>query len=432
MRDSNRPVLKYLERYAEDTARLGATLCDDFAHAVVIPSYAEGELLEQSLDTIPVDTAAPVLAVVNVNARRRSRKAVVQANDLSVARLRARYPLLTDLDDHTSLHEAPFGRLVLLRRTLPNSQGVGLARKLGVDFVLGVWRAGKLDSDWIYCTDADVRLPPDYFAPPPEDGAAMLLNFRHFPVESSLERPARIYDAWLRAYVLGLKLADSPYAYHTIGSTVAVNARAYAAVRGFPKRNAAEDFYLLNKLAKHGPVIRSPASPIQLAARLSERVPFGTGRAMQAAHSGGEDALPFFYHPDLFHYLRLVLQSAEQAIAGEGRYEDLLRMAARQADLPPGVVLLACQQLEFEVALDNAMSSAASIVRRRRAFHGWFDAFRTLRFIHTIRDNGLESDAWAEARPGLRSLLSRDDDWTEDDRAVLRQSLQEVAPHAKV
>ena len=47
-----------------------------------------------------------------------------------------------------------------------------------------------------------------------------------------------------------MKYARSPYAFHTIGSTMAVSANHYAKVRGFPKREAGEDFYLLNKLAK--------------------------------------------------------------------------------------------------------------------------------------------------------------------------------------
>ena len=65
---------------------------------------------------------------------------------------------------------------------------------------------------------------------------------------------SRLYEYSLRYYVAGLTYAQSPYAFHTIGSTMAVNAEHYASVRGFPRREAGEDFYLLNKLAKVGSV----------------------------------------------------------------------------------------------------------------------------------------------------------------------------------
>ena len=78
-------------------------------------------------------------------------------------------------------------------------------------------------------------------------------------------------------------------------------------------------------------------------------------------------------------------------------------------------------------ALEQALGSAASTERQRRAFHNWFDAFRTLKFLHTMRDNGLESDDWGDARAGLESLLEHDQTaWTADDREVLRASLDEV------
>ena len=65
-----------------------------------------------------------------------------------------------------------------------------------------------------------------------------------------------LYELRLHHYVLGLEYAGSPYAYHTLGSCLAVKADAYAQVRGFPKRAGAEDFYLLNKLAKLGAMPR--------------------------------------------------------------------------------------------------------------------------------------------------------------------------------
>src|SRR5260370_15593309 len=88
------------------------------------------------------------------------------------------------------------------------------------------------------------------------------------------------YELFLRSYVLGLADAGSPYAFHTLGSTVAVHTLAYAKVRGFPRRAAGEDFYLLNKLAKVGSIAQLDGAPLIIRGRRSHRLPFGTGAAL--------------------------------------------------------------------------------------------------------------------------------------------------------
>ena len=82
-------------------------------------------------------------------------------------------------------------------------------------------------------------------------------------------------------YVAGLAMAGSRYAHHSLGSTIAVHAKTYAAVRGYPKRSAGEDFYLLNKICKLAPVERLAGPALSIEARISARVPFGTGPALR-------------------------------------------------------------------------------------------------------------------------------------------------------
>ena len=122
-------------------------------------------------------------------------------------------------------------------------------------------------------------------------------------------RHTQLYEYSLRYYVAGLSYAGSPYAFHTIGSTLAVNAVHYARVRGFPRRQAGEDFYLLNKLAKVGSVRQLSAEtdcePIDIAARRSDRVPFGTGAAVGKLMELENPATEFLlYHPAVFGLLR--------------------------------------------------------------------------------------------------------------------------------
>ena len=99
-------------------------------------------------------------------------------------------------------------------------------------------------------------------------------------LEIRLNHAIQHYDHYLNNHVDNLKRIGSPYAFHTIGSTIAINADFYAKARGFPKLAAGEDFYILNKLAKIGDIKALSGAPIILSGRISNRTPFGTGQAL--------------------------------------------------------------------------------------------------------------------------------------------------------
>src|SRR5690606_16125567 len=113
-----------------------------------------------------------------------------------------------------------------------------------------------------------------------------------------------------RHYVMGLRHARSPQAFHAIGSTLAIDADSYAAVRGMPRREAGEDFHLLAKLRKLGPIATAPTAPLGLRARRSARTPFGTGRAV--ARLLEDENAPMFEHPAAFDLLRGWLETLER------------------------------------------------------------------------------------------------------------------------
>ena len=77
-----------------------------------------------------------------------------------------------------------------------------------------------------------------------------------------------------------MTFAGLPYSYHTIGSAFAVTAKAYARQGGMNRRKAGEDFYFINKLIKgenFGEITNTTVFP---SPRTSNRVPFGTGKAI--------------------------------------------------------------------------------------------------------------------------------------------------------
>src|SRR5262249_56580254 len=76
--------------------------------------------------------------------------------------------------------------------------------------------------------------------------------------------------------------------------------------------------YVLDKLAKVGSIRRLSGTPIQLDGRLSDRVPFGTGRALTDMTSTKRGVASFrLYHPLVFAHLAAWLRVLE-AIAAKG------------------------------------------------------------------------------------------------------------------
>ncbi|NDD04613.1 MAG: hypothetical protein EB078_06885, partial [Proteobacteria bacterium] len=124
-----------------------------------------------------------------------------------------------------------------------------------------------------------------------------------------------LYEIHLRNYFLMLYEAESPFAFPSIGSCLAIQASSYAQVRGFPKRQAGEDFHLLNKLRKLGAIHYRKGEPISLRGRFSHRVPFGTGQSttdiFRLLTQGDEYSL---YNPASFVFLKQLMKASEQTL----------------------------------------------------------------------------------------------------------------------
>jgi hypothetical protein len=282
-------------------------------------------------------------------------------------------------------------------QAIPAKQGVGLARKLGMDFGLKLIAQQRENGGepvaWLHSSDADVVLPQDYFnVPAPENAtSAIIYPFEHH-AEKDYEQSMALYDLSLRYYVDQLKWAGSPYAFHTIGSLIAVTPLAYAQVRGMPKRSGAEDFYLLNKLAKVGRVLSLECPIINISGRPSHRVPFGTGPALVKLQEMADPLLTYtFYHPEIFSTLKqllVIVSEAEQPIASAEVLFHQLRdkMPSESAEY----VISALRVLKVEKQFEH-LSQKNTQAQFVQDFHIWFDAFITLRFIHVMRDQAYPS-----------------------------------------
>lgn len=368
---------KYLARYAEGVATGWQSFPKSYQHNLVIPAYKEPISCINGLSKAFATTANALLIIV---ANRPDNSQQSDDNTL----------LVKDLENTGELHwqhpSCPHIRLYRLNNIdtllvdhclhgppLAAKQGVGLARKIGMDISCYLFNAKKLLTTFVFTSDADAVLPADYFQATrslnPKSDAAAILPYQHrATVDTSTA--IGLYELQLRYYECALRWADSIYAMQTLGSTLCINLSFYAKVRGFPKRSAGEDFYLLNKLLKTGAIVQLNKPVLELAARHSDRAPFGTGAALRNI-ADKPDALSF-YHPQVFLQLKKLLQA----------FNDIAYQ--RIDEMPPGLLL---GFAGVDAALEHAKRQSNNPVQCLKQINDWFDAFKTLKYIHHLREH---------------------------------------------
>jgi len=394
-------VKKYLEQWAEPEVALADAIEGRYERALVVPAFREDPaLLGKYL--VAADTShgrTLCILVVNAPAAPGDEPGATPSSDADERFLHGVLAALRRIRQVSTSPSAWFGSLqsgslsvlVIDRATggarLPAKEGVGLARKIGCDVALALHDAGKITSRFIFGTDADTTLPEAWFDQPALDDylgvAAVVMQIWHEPArDGTVTHATALYELGLRYHVAGLAWAGSPYAFHTLGSATVVAAEAYAAVRGYPRRAAAEDFYLLNKIAKVGSVVCPPGSRVRIESRISHRTPFGTGASVAEYLEDPERKFP---SPLCFSLLREVLVRLDAFT----EHADLARLLAAVETVEHPARAAAVRTFEDEdarAALDAAAREAPDVSQRRLRVATWFDAFRTLKLLHAARD----------------------------------------------
>jgi hypothetical protein len=398
---------QYFNRYAESEVALLAqhenSLPVEFVveHALVIPAYQETSAFIKRF-LVSALPKQPVLMVVVINEPLRELEKDPDDTTINTQQKQLHQYSLSCGDicwkyENLTLIRVDNGRAWLLvvdrfTHAIDKEQGVGLARKIGADLSAYLISTKRVIQPWICSTDADAHLPDDYFAVLQSINKGTVVccyNFFHDCEDHRINQANALYETALRYYVAGLNFANSPYAFFTIGSILAFKAEAYVQARGFPKRSAGEDFYLLNKLAKLGDVEFIADVTIKLEARTSQRVPFGTGPAVQKILDLQESNKAYcYYHPEVFSLLKSTLHS-------------LLELWQYRFDLTlwlnnqPLLVHLALTEIGFENFVEKQKNNNEKQFNKQLVV--WFDAFKTLKFIHSLRENHYQDIPLTEA-----------------------------------
>lgn len=292
--------------------------------------------------------------------------------------------------------------------------GVGLARKIGMDEALRRLDTNKngiivaLDSD---CTVAKnyLKAIENHFDTFPNcNGVSIYFEHPLDEMNEHLLEGIIQYELHLRYYNQLLVYAGHPYAFHTVGSSMAVRAEAYIKQGGMNKRKAGEDFYFLQKIIQLGNFKEIKNTCVYPSARVSDRVPFGTGRAM--GEWINKEKLVFdSYHPEAGEELKRFFKLVEKQ-ASSLSYDELPKSVANFIG---------------EAAWNDKMNEITRNTKTKDAFlqrfYAWFNLFMCFKYVHFYRDNYQSNIPIREAAIELLSKLENNPSTELTDRELLNK-----------
>jgi len=305
MSSSFRILDKYLKRHPLKYGSLNHI--SDISIAVVIPAYKEEGFLFDTLHAL-FDCQQPagrVGIIVVINASEKDDAALVECQKDFSRRIRSEF---------TSIVPSWMMVEVIEAYNLPAKHfGAGLARKIGMDATIDLFHREGKPNGVVLTLDSDTLVRNDYFNViekwfelPERLGAN--IYFEH-PIEGELF-PEEVYEGivkyelHLRYYMQAHRFAGFPYAFHSMGSAMAMRAVSYARAGGMPRKQAGEDFYFLQKLIPLGGFGEISNTVVHPSPRPSDRVLFGTGAAI-TSHVEGLGNVNNTYNLKAFEDLKL-------------------------------------------------------------------------------------------------------------------------------
>ncbi|MFT5336340.1 MAG: hypothetical protein ACJAY8_001097 [Sphingobacteriales bacterium] len=369
-------LIKYLEKQEQipfEVEVIGSVKRIDLA--VVIPSYYEQEL-ELALESLiksASNFSGNTAIVVVLNSRETSSPSVGVLHKRQWEELKK-----VALPSTMELH-------VLLVSAMPSKHGgVGLARKTGLDYILAHcitqtpmpilinFDADSLvDSNYLSCIS-------EHFSLEHPNSPAASIYFEHPLDDLNPNEKERIvaYELHLRLYRQMIKSTGHPFAFHTVGSSMACTAEAYIKQGGMNKRKAGEDFYFLNKLMMLGKFTEINGTRVLPSARESDRVPFGTGRAM--LEMAADNNLVSTYSPKCFSDLKELFGQLEEIYGGGAVLNPVLSTFMVESGYGAKMEKVRLNCPVFEVF--------------EKRFFELFDLFAVMKFIHFMRDHYFQNE----------------------------------------
>ncbi len=266
--------------------------------------------------------------------------------------------------------------------------GAGLARKTGMDEAVLRFNFFDKKDGIIVSLDADTLVDKNYlveieshFRLNPKNVAATI-SFEHQTTGLYKKHLEGIlyYEKYMRYYRRAIEFTGYPYPMFTVGSAFAVTADAYVKRGGMNRRQAGEDFYFLQNLAQLGLVGEISSTKVYPSARLSDRVPFGTGPILRKWMNGEEDLTKTFDF-QAFSDLKLFFDKKENFF--QINESDFLKLTSELPE-PVGQFL---QLDNFWLEVSDLNKNCSNIKTFQNRFFHKFNAFKILKFLNFVHEN---------------------------------------------
>ena len=372
---------KYTERFRSYPALIEEPINPEVKLIVCIPVCSEPDLVKTLLSLshcFQPDILVEIILLFNKNAWMSSGDMILHEQSWN--------EVLTWISSHT---ESWIRFLPVFVNEMPDMKGgVGWASKFAMDEA-----AMRLGQDGIIaCLDADCTVSKNYIreisnqfiAHPLVDAASVY--FEHpYQNLSQKDREAIIrYELHLRYLVHVQRWCGHPFAYQTVGSSMAVRRNAYLSQGGMNTKRAGEDFYFLQKFIETGKLFEIKSATVFPSARISNRVPFGTGKAMEEMKRHGTqwDTHSF----EIFKMIKPLFQSLEilrNSLLEEIRNENVWRRIPGLDEKLVSYLIEINFTSEARLISDQTTSQSAF---NKRLFR-YFNAFQMIKYIHYMRDN---------------------------------------------
>jgi glycosyltransferase involved in cell wall biosynthesis len=359
---------QYLKRRQLYPFQIAAEPSPNPGLSIVIPCFNEpdvGRVLASLSKCDPPDRDVEVLVVINAPD---GATPAIAANNAFAKRQVADATHPGWLQFHVIEHN----------RLPPAQAGVGLARKIGMDEAVGRMAGSDRCDGVIVSLDADCEVASDFMVRIDEafrqfvDCPGVSINFEHRVAGhcgDPIHRAIIDYELHLRYYVAGQRLAGFPYAFHTIGSAMACRGSIYAQQGGMNRRQGGEDFYFIQKLVALGGYRSLNSTTVYPGIRISDRVPFGTGRAIRNALIDSEKLSTFA--PSVFRDLKYFCEVVTDTPPGALR-DNVMEL--------PAPIAHYLDSVSFSDRLSEIERNVSSPAAFRKRIFRWFNAFRFLKF----------------------------------------------------
>ncbi len=371
----------YLNKYGFIPHQIKESPSSELGIIVVIPCYNEPDIITTLSALANCDlpqSKVEVILVVN--------SSEVESEEIRNKNLQS----IQDFDCWKNTYQGEIDFYLIHVPDLPKKHaGVGLARKIGMDEA--VHRFHEIDKDGIIvCFDADAECTSNYLVEierhfylfPKSPGCS--IHYEH-PIEgeefnAEIYRGIINYELHLRYYNQCLRYCNLPYAFHTVGSSMAVRSSAYQKQGGMNKRKAGEDFYFIHKIIALGDFTEMKSAAVIPSPRISDRVPFGTGKAIGDWVATGDQHY-LTYRFEIFQELRKITDQVHLL------YENDLDITA----LHPSAIGF-IQEINMLDAIVEIRANTKDESSFNKRFYAWFDAFKILKFVHYLRDNDFSNE----------------------------------------